>query len=457
MFLPERVSFKLPGLPGFAKTEIAIFWLLVGVLLFHRQRLRQLPFNKWITLCLLSIVGGRVVTIFLNMDPIVQANRFLPAHTPYDVVHNLINVGLSCVVPFVLGAAMFRDQNDLRVLFRVLAGAAIVYGFLMVIELRLSPQLHNWVYGFFQHSFKQMKREGGFRPIVFMRHALTVAVFTMMGVTAVAALYKRKERLFGLSTIWPLGFLWLVLLMSKSLAATLYSLVAVPLVLFFKPGTQYRFAALLGVAVLLYPAVRSAGLVPVDRVHEVVMSQFGESRAGSLRFRLENEDLMLERARERSLFGWGGSGRSRVYHERSGRKAAIVDGDWLITMSHFGWVGFLSRYFLLLLPIFMTAGRMTDVRKQSDRRLYSALALMIAFSAVDLLPNGNWNYLPFVFSGVLLGCTPRGRGSVRSVRHRRSSRHWARRLLAAGDERVRKASAGERDTQHRRATGQYGR
>jgi hypothetical protein len=35
------VEFKLPGLPAFAKDQIAIFWLLVGVLLFHRQSRKE--------------------------------------------------------------------------------------------------------------------------------------------------------------------------------------------------------------------------------------------------------------------------------------------------------------------------------------------------------------------------------------------------------------------------------
>ena len=39
MFLPERVEFKLPGLPPFTKTEIAVLWLFVGVWLYHRKRL----------------------------------------------------------------------------------------------------------------------------------------------------------------------------------------------------------------------------------------------------------------------------------------------------------------------------------------------------------------------------------------------------------------------------------
>ena len=48
MFLPERVEFKLPGLPAFTKVEIAVVWVLVGAWLYHRKRLVARPRNNWI-------------------------------------------------------------------------------------------------------------------------------------------------------------------------------------------------------------------------------------------------------------------------------------------------------------------------------------------------------------------------------------------------------------------------
>ena len=47
----------------------------------------------------------------------------------------------------------------------------------MLVEVRLSPQINTWIYGFFQHDFIQMMRYGGFRPIVFLPHGLWVAFF----------------------------------------------------------------------------------------------------------------------------------------------------------------------------------------------------------------------------------------------------------------------------------------
>jgi O-antigen ligase len=196
-----------------------------------------------------------------------------------------------------------------------------------------------------------------------------------------------------------------IALLNKSVAALLYTLVAVPLILFFTPKTQFRVAVFLAITVLLYPALRGADLVPVEDIQETMAAQFGPERARSLETRFTNEDALLERARERSFFGWGTYGRSTIYDLYSGEQSSISDGDWIITIGTFGFLGFLAKYLLLLLPIFVTSRQIRYLPRLSDRRLLSALALMVGFSAFDLLPNGNFNYLPFVFSGALVGCS----------------------------------------------------
>jgi len=404
MFLPELVYFDLPGVPHFDKQRIAVFWLLIGVLLFHRQWLGALQLSRWTKLSMLLLLGGRVVTVFLNSDSISDGSVYLPGHQTYDAVTAVIAGTFDYILPFTIAAAMFKDAKDLRVLFRFLVGATLVYGVFQLFEVRFSPQLHTWIYGFFQHSFAQMMRGGGFRPIVFMTHGLAVAMFTMVGVLAAARLYKAKAKVRGVSALWAMAFLLLVALLNKSMAAFLYTLIGVPLVLFFTPKTQFRVAMLLAVTVLLYPALRASNLIPVDDIVEVVTAQFGEQRAASLSTRFDNEEDLLERAWERPFFGWGMYGRSSIYESWSGKQTSISDGDWIITLGNWGLVGFLAKYLLLLLPVFVTARQMRYLRRPSDRRFLSALALMICFSAFDLLPNGNYNYLPFVFSGALVGC-----------------------------------------------------
>jgi hypothetical protein len=289
-------------------------------------------------------------------------------------------------------------------LFRILVGAGLVYSIFQLIEIRLSPQLHNWVYGFFQHDFAQTKRDGGYRPTVFMEHGIAVAMFTLVTIIATAALYKTRFRALRIPAGLSLTYLMLILFLSKSVAAILYSLMAVPLILFAAPKMQFRVAMVLGVIVLAYPSARGAGLVPVDDIRDWVAAEYGDEKVASVMTRFVNEERLLERADERYFFGWGWYGRAYTYDPDTG-KLAIRDGDWVITIGNWGRVGFLGKYLLLLLPLFMSARRLKRVGEESNRRLLAALALIVGFSAFDLLPNGNFNYLIFVFSGALMSCS----------------------------------------------------
>ena len=405
LILPQGVGFKLPGIVEFDKGRIATLWLLIGVILFHRQRLSGVQLGKSVTSAIVLLLGGSVITVFLNRDTIVQGAIFLPPHTPYDAVHTLVYKTLDYVLPLVLAAAMFRGRADLRAFFRVLVGAALAYSVLQIVELIMSPQLHRMVYGFHQHMFAQSMRGGGYRPVVFMAHGLAVAVFTFSALLASAGSFKAKVRGFRFDFKWVTAYLWFILLVSKSQAAFLYSLLAVPLILFVRPKLQFRVAIALGALVLLYPAARGADLIPVEQIRAWVAEEYGEEKVGSVMMRFENEKLLLERANERPVFGWGGFCRSCILDAFSGRPTSVSDGDWVITLGTSGYVGFFGKYLLLLLPILFAARRLKWVRRASDRRLLAALALIVSFSAFDLLPNGNFNYLAFVFAGVLIGCS----------------------------------------------------
>ena len=76
------------------------------------------------------------------------------------------------IVPFLLGMRVLGTVEAQAEFLRVLVVAACAYALLALFEVRMSPQLSNWVYGFFPHSFAQHIRSGGFRPVVFLPHGL---------------------------------------------------------------------------------------------------------------------------------------------------------------------------------------------------------------------------------------------------------------------------------------------
>ncbi len=403
LFLPEVIGFKLPGLPEFQKPAISSLWIFVGAMLFHRQRFKSLRLARGSKVAITMLLAGAVLTVLSNTDDFAIGSKYFPGHRPYDAVHYLIYYGVEVVLPFVVGAAMFRTSDELAVLLKMTVGAAVVYSLFQLIELRLSPQLNSWVYGYHQHDFVQTIRDGGFRPMVFMSHGLAVSIFTTIGVFAAAGLHKARARVFRIKAAWLLGYLWLLLSFLKSVAAFLYSMLTVPLILFASPKNQIRIAAILASLIFVYPVARAVGLIPVQEIKAFVAEQYGGERARSVMTRFENEDELVTRASERLLFGWGSYCRGCIFDEWTGKEVSVRDGDWIIMLGDSGLVGFVGKFLLLVLPVFFVRRRFDHFGSKSHQQLLSTLSLIVAFSIADLIPNGNFNYLPMLYSGALYG------------------------------------------------------
>jgi hypothetical protein len=219
---------------------------------------------------------------------------------------------------------------------------------------------------------------------------------------------------------WPIFALWLfktrplsvVLVLCKSMGVLNYSLLLVPLVRLAKPRRQLRFAVFLSTIALAYPMLRMADLVP-SRLMLGWATSVGNERAGSPQTRFDQEALLLAKASERFLFGWGRFGRSRVYAADSGRDISITDGRWIMVVGAFGLFGFLAEFGLLVLPIFSVAAALRLAEPARDRVFLGALALILAINIFDLLPNSPLFPWTWLIAGALLGRAEALRAAVR--------------------------------------------
>ena len=66
----------------------------------------------------------------------------------------------------------------------------------MLFEIRMSPQLHRWLYGYYPFGFITQMRYGGFRPSVFMENGLVCAFFAMTAMVAATA-FGEHEPAYG--------------------------------------------------------------------------------------------------------------------------------------------------------------------------------------------------------------------------------------------------------------------
>jgi 4-amino-4-deoxy-L-arabinose transferase-like glycosyltransferase len=197
-------------------------------------------------------------------------------------------------------------------------------------------------------------------------------------------------------------YLGVVFVLCKSTGAILYALILAPLVLRATPERQMKVATFLGVLVLLYPALRASELVPTEWLVEQAKA-ISPERAQSLEFRFDNEEMLLEKARERIAFGWGGHGRRSVYDDELGKEIAVADGHWIIVLGTRGAVGFLEAFGLLVFPIFFARRRFRRLTDDVERRALAGFTLIVAICAFDLLPNGLFSNYVYLLAGALMG------------------------------------------------------
>ena len=403
LFLPEGAFFKLPYFPPIGKTSIPYLCVILGCAMRLQGRVLRPPKDRWVTLFTLAILAGGIGIALTNRDSQTYGwTKFtVPALSIKDGMAVSMGSVLQVALPFFVGTAVIRTSQHLRTMFRFIGAAGVIYAFPALLEIRVSPQLHRWIYGYAQHAdFMQTMRFGGYRPMVFMPHGLAVALFFVVTALAAFGLGRTRTSIWGISPGYVGVFLTMILVLCKSTGAIVYGLVACPVVALRMTGLKRKIAVVVGVFVLLYPLLRESNVFPVKSVLSVA-SIFGPERSESLSFRFENEDKLLFKASERPWFGWGQSGRNLVYDE-VGNVASVTDGAWIIVLGTQGVLGFVCVFGMIVIPIFLAVRRSRRIMDKQDRSLVTTLALMVAITAFDLIPNGLFSNYPFFLSGALL-------------------------------------------------------
>lgn len=265
----------------------------------------------------------------------------------------------------------------------------------------MSPNLHKTLYGFYQQPFHTVIRLGGYRPMVFMTHGLALSLFLLGSLFGSIALSRANQRLlFGIPASLVAAYLAVVILLSRALSAVLYGLALVPAAAFLRPKARMLIATALASVVLLYPLIRLADWVPVEPAVDF-FSGIDHDRGHSLAGRMEHEYELLERARERVIFGWGHYGRNRIFDPETGEDLSRTDGFWILQLGRRGIVGFVCVFGLLLFPIALAYLRIGRIRSPSSRQLLSGLALIILVHGIDLILNAFLYPFLFLLAGAL--------------------------------------------------------
>ncbi len=394
MFLPV-ITYDLPGIPEYTKLiGISVAALVGAAVVRTNVLLRFRP--RWIDLPMALFCASPFLSSMSN------------GLGPYDGISAALRVSLTWGIPYFLGRCFLNDFQGLRELAVAIFVAGLFYVPLCAIEMRLSPQLHVWVYGYHQTDFGQSIRLGGYRPLCFLKHGLTLGMF--MGTTAFVGFVLWKTRAVTSVLGFPVSVCSVVLLIVAILCRSTGAAVLLVAGLGVFLGCRWMRSRLPFLLLLILPVVYvgNRAFLGWDLGQVVgLAAKLDETRARSLEFRIGNEMILVEKALRRPIFGWGGWGRSRVY-DLEGEDISTTDGRWIIILGTQGLLGLLTYLAAFLWPLFRLI-RLCSMKHWFGPDLGPVFALMLlsGLFVVDLCVNGSISVVFLLTGGALASLAQR--------------------------------------------------
>ena len=393
LFLPIA-SYRLPLFPDYTKMFATSVGVLLGAAIFDSRRLLgfrlkwfDLPMTAWCVCPILSSVANGLGA--------------------YDGISGTMSNIVTWAVPYFIGRVYFTDRESFRELAMGIFIGGLVYVPFCLFEIRMSPKLHHILYGYHQQIFSQSIRGGGWRPMVFMEHGLMVSSW-MASASLVGYwlwLTGAVKRIGGVQIGWLLVLLLLTTIACKSLGAVLLLAVGAATL---TAARWFRAGSLVGVLLLIpvaYIGLRTTGMWEGSHVVRTVAELFSEDRAQSLQYRFYNETMLIDRALQRPLLGWGGWDRNEITDEY-GEKQSVVDGLWIVTLGKYGCIGLFCLYGVLLTaPARVWLGWNGARWGQTSSAASASLAILVILYAIDCLPNGKNPF--FMLCSGALAAVPR--------------------------------------------------
>ncbi len=401
LLLPPLTAFNFPVIPDLDKVSVPNLMALACALWLVKDRISFVPKSPIGKALIVAYVLSPFGTVLTNTDPLIFREAMINGMRIYDSLAS-ISYQLIALLPFFLARRYLGTPEGMRAVLAALAAAGLGYSLPMLVEVVMSPQMNVWIYGFFQHDFWQTVRYGGYRPVVFLPHGLWVAFFAFMALAAAVTLFRHVAPEARPKALVVMVYLAAMLVLCRSAGPLVYALGVVPLILLVPVRLQLLIAAGLAVVVITYPVLRGAHLVPIDQILAFA-DTLSPERAYSLRFRIENEEILLARAQERPWFGWGGYGRAFTHDPITGRQLNIADGAWVILMGTYGWVGYVAEFGLFALPLLLLGREALMQPKAELSPWVGAMALILGANMTDLLPNATQIPFTWLMAGALLG------------------------------------------------------
>jgi hypothetical protein len=395
LLLPD-VSFYIHTLPNINKGSLTSLGLVLASLTFDGGRLFSVRAR---------LIDLPVIVLCLSPTATSLANGL----GIMDGISSSLNMLFTWGLAYWIGRAYFTDWTAIRELVVGIIIGGLVYLPLCWWESRMSPMLALQVYGQGTASFRSDNymfgvHLFGFRPNVFLSNGLTVTMY--MGVCTILAFWAWQTgspaRLRGIRMGWiALALMITTIVSCKAMGGIVLMMMGIGALLLvrFWPRTRIGVLALI-IAAPLYITVRTAtnwsGKFLVDTA--TVLSR---TRGDSLEFRLQNEDLLTDKALQNPLLGWGGWSRSHVY-DLDMNDISTSDGFWIITLGERGLIGLAALVAMLIGTSFLL-WRRVPTAFWTDPACSAAVALgiVITLYMIDALFNATFNPITALSAGAV--------------------------------------------------------
>lgn len=388
-------SIKLsPGIPGYDKAMAVAVTLLLGILIWRPELLLKYR-PHWID-------GAMFLWCLMPLCSSLSNGLGLK-----DGVYGCIGQCAVWGVPWFFGRLLSDDTAFLVAFGKALLVGAVAYAPLILLESRLAPQLHSWVYGVYGRSnWEQVDFFGPLRwkPTVFLQSQLELT--PMMGIATLFGFWLWRAG--NLKTLGRVAMGWLVpiaamsTILGKSLGGFCLTVAGVGILLLTRRCGSIIFLLILSVVAPVYITTRTLGWWSGQQVVAFLKDDVSQRRAQSFEFRLHNEDMLIAKALEQPLLGWAGWGRSGITDEY-GRLVSIWDGMWIIVLGSNGIVGLSALYLALLLPVWLIALRADRALIWEDPRgsIVLVAAVAVVLHSIDFLVNAMPNPVYLLLAGGL--------------------------------------------------------
>jgi hypothetical protein len=405
LLLLPNIEYEFFRIPDYDKSMAVGLGLILAALAFDRARL--LSFRpRWVDLPVVIICVAPLLSNLANGYPL------------WSGLSGAFSAFVRWGMPWILGRIYFADFKPQHQLALAIVVGALLYAPFCLFEMKMSPLLHEIVYGVKLKTVKHAQRGMFWRPNVFLSHGLMCALYLAMAAFLAFTLWFTKARtaLLRLPMLIVLAVLVAITVGASSKNAFLMMVVGMGCVVVAR-RLRTGLPVLLLIAIpVVYVGLRQGLGWDGQEIVEVSRSVFGEGRASSLELRFESEAMLSERAGEKVWLGYADMGEFTGNQPRDGTDRQdfniIVDSMWLIFLGTNGVVGLLGAFSAMLLAPFLLWKRLpARYWTHPSVSMTTALAIMSALFALDCLLNSFENPVFIAAGGGVCGLlgTPEGK------------------------------------------------